>query len=170
MIAGVLRDRGPGFGSQDPTNGPSRAESNHNTGFIFGPAVIDWVAQRTNPNGYFGNGTGIGWRRDGKMVAGAVYMNWNGVNVDVHIASDCSRRWLTRRALQFAFAYPFVQLGARRVTAEIGEGNADSRRFAEHLGFELECKKQDAHPTGALFVYRMTPAMCRYLTQRPLYV
>jgi len=91
------------------------------------------------------------------------------VNLDVHVASDCSRRWLTRKALQFAFAYPFFQLKAKRLTAPIGEGNSDSRRFAEHLGFILEAKLQDAHPTGAICLYRMTRDECRFLTQRPLY-
>lgn len=128
-----------------------------------GPHVVDWVARQTNPNGYFGNGVGIGWERSGELVAGAVYMNCNGVNIDVHVASDCSKRWLVPSALRFAFAYPFVQLGVRRITAEIGEGNTNSRQFAEHLGFELECQKQDAHPTGAICVYKLRRENCRFL-------
>ncbi len=130
---------------------------------ITGPQVVDWVAKQTNPIGSFGTGVGIGWARDNQIVAGAVFMNWNGVNFDVHIASDCSRKWMTREYLKFCFYYPFVQVGVRRLTAEIGEGNANSRRFAEHLGFELECKKQDAHPTGALYVYRLFVKDCRFI-------
>lgn len=128
-----------------------------------GPHVVEWVAKQTNPNGYFGNGVGIGWERGGVLVAGAVYMNYNGVNMDVHVASDCSKKWLVPSALRFAFTYPFVQLALRRITAEIGEGNAASRRFAEHAGFVLEGRKLGAHPTGDILVYRMTAETCKYL-------
>lgn len=135
---------------------------------VLGQHVVDWIAKQTNPNGYFGNGTGIGWERAGALVGGIAYMNWNGVNIDVHVASNGSRRWISPRLLEVAFDYPFIQLGVRRITAEIGEGNADSRSFAEHLGFILEGKKKDAHPTGALCIYKMTPATCRFIKPRVL--
>lgn len=138
-------------------------------GIVVGNHVVEWVARQTNPCGYFGNGVGIGWERDGKLTGGAVFMNWNGVNIDVHIASDRTAQWLVPGALQFAFAYPFIQLGARRITAAIGEGNRLSRSFAERLGFILEAKLHDAHPTGALCIYAMHRANCRFIQQKARY-
>ncbi len=134
---------------------------------VSGPHVVDWVAKQTHPDGGF-RGVGIGWEAGGQLRAGAVYERWNGVNIEVHIASDRSRKWLTRKALQFAFYYPFVQLGVRRMTAEIGEGNTACRKFAEHIGFVLESRKKAAHPTGDICVYVLFKDACRWIADPPL--
>lgn len=130
---------------------------------VVGKGVVEWVAQRTNEYGNFGTDVGIGWQKHGKIVAGVAYANWNGKNLECHIASDGSRRWLTRQYLWTIFHYPFCQLGAKRITVCVGEGNADSTRFVKHLGFILEAKLQDAHPTGDLQIFRMFANECRFL-------
>ena len=98
-------------------------------------------------------------------MAGVVYAQWNGPNVVCHIASDGSRRWLTREYLRIIFDYPFSQLGVRRITVCVGEGNSASRRFVQHLGFELEAVHPLAHPTGALLTFRMWKKDCRWICQ-----
>lgn len=128
-----------------------------------GPGVVEWVAKRTNEFGNFGCATGIGWERRGEIVAGVAYADWNGPNVTCHIASDGSRRWLTREFLRVMFDYPFRQLRCRRITVCVGEGNRDSRRFVQHLGFTLEAALPGAHPTGELLIYRMWARDCLYL-------
>lgn len=130
---------------------------------VIGKGVVEWVAKRTGEFNCFGTDVGIGWQKNGEMVAGVAYANWNGVNVECHIASDRSKRWLTREYLWTIFDYPFNQLKVKRVTLCIGEGNMDSRRFAEHLGFKLEAELADAHPTGALRIYRQFRDECRFL-------
>ena len=130
---------------------------------VIGDKVVEWVAQRTNEFGDFGASQGLGWERDGSLVAGVVYADWNGPNVVCHIASDGSRRWLTRAYLWAIFDYPFRQLKVKRITVTVGEGNKDSRRFVEHLGFTMEATLQQAHPTGDLLVYRMFEKECRWL-------
>jgi len=132
-------------------------------GLIIGKGVVEWVAEQTSEFGNFGTDIGIGWAKHGKIVAGVAYANWNGVNVECHIASDGSRRWLTRQFLWTIFDYPFNQLGAKRITVCVGQGNADSNRFVKHLGFELECQLAGAHPTGALLIYRLWKQDCRFL-------
>lgn len=129
---------------------------------VTGDAVLEWVAKRTNEFGRFGNGQAIGWAAP-ELRAGVVYADWNGPNVVCHIASDGTRRWLTRRYLWAIFDYPFRQLKCERITVTIGEGNSASRRFVEHLGFTLEAALERAHPTGALVVYRMFRESCRWL-------
>ena len=130
---------------------------------VIGKPIVEWVAAQTNEFGNFGTEVGIGWEKHGKIVAGVAYANWNGPNVECHIASDGSRRWLTRQYLWTIFDYPFNQLGVNRITVCVGEGNADSTRFVKHLGFILEAELDGAHPTGALRIYRLFKTECRFL-------
>lgn len=133
---------------------------------VIGQQVVEWVAKRTNEFGNFGCAQGIGWESRGSLVAGVAYCEWNGVNVVCHIASDGSKRWLNREYLWTIFDYPFNQLVARRITVCVGEGNAGSRRFVEHLGFVLEARLEKAHPTGDVLVYRLRKPECHWLTLR----
>ena len=130
-----------------------------------GQGVVDWVAKKTNEFGNFGGAQGIGWLKRGELVAGVAYGDWNGVNVVAHIASDGSKRWLTREYLAVIFDYPFKQLKVNRITCMIGGNNHDSRRLCEHLGFELETTLKGAHPSGDLLVYRLWRQDCRYLRE-----
>lgn len=132
---------------------------------VIGRGVVEWVAKRTNEFGNFGTEVGIGWSRDGALVAGVAYADWNGPNVVCHIASDGSKRWLTRRYLNVIFDYPFHQLQVKRITVCVGEGNSASRRFVEHLGFTLEATLKSAHPSGDLLVYVMYRQECRFLRE-----
>ncbi len=132
---------------------------------VVGKAVVEWVAKRTNEFGNFGTDIGIGWARNGQLIAGTAYANWNGVNVEAHIASDGSRRWLTREYLWTIFDYPFKQLKVNRITLCIGEGNKDSQRFARHLGFTFETLLKDAHPSGHLLIFVMHRNSCRWLNE-----
>ena len=130
---------------------------------IVGKGVVEWVAHQTREFGNFGTDVGIGWERDGQIIAGVAYANWNGVNVETHIASDKSKNWLTRKFLHTILDYPYNQLRVKRITSCIGEGNLDSRRFVEHLGFSLEARLEKAHPTGDLLIYRMFAKDCKYV-------
>lgn len=122
---------------------------------VIGPEVVKWVALQTNEYGNFGCATGIGLQEGGRIIAGVAYAEWNGVNVVCHIASDKTRRWANREFLRVIFDYPFNQMKAKRITVCIGQGNKDSIRFVEHLGFRFETHLKDAHPTGNLLIYTM---------------
>lgn len=131
---------------------------------VTGLGVVEWVARKTNEYGMFGGAAqGIGW--GSPLRAGVVYADWNGPNVVCHIASDGTRRWLTREYLWAIFDYPFRQLKVERITVTVGEGNKNSRRFVEHLGFTVEATLERAHPTGGLVVYRMFKNDCRWLRE-----
>lgn len=123
-----------------------------------------WAEKRSDAQGDFGAAVGIGWERDGELVAGVVYNDFNGPNICMHVQSDGSRRWLTRGYLRVLFDYPFNQAGAHRITGFVGEGNHDARRFDEHLGFRLETRLRGAHPTGDLLVYVMRREDCRWVS------
>lgn len=132
---------------------------------LTGQVVVRWIAARTNEYGNFGAAHGIGLgKHPGALVAGVAYAEWNGVNVVCHIASDGSKRWLTREYLRTIFDYPFNQLGCKRITVCVGEGNTASRRFVLHLGFSLETTLQGAHPTGDMLIFRMRREECRWIS------
>jgi len=128
-----------------------------------GKGVVEWVAKQTNEFGGFGSDVGIGWLKNGSIVAGVVYAEWNGPNVVCHIASDRSHGWLTRAYLWAIFDYPFNQLGVERITVCVGEGNKDSQRFVRHLGFILEARLKGAHPTGDILIFCMKRQDCRFI-------
>ena len=129
---------------------------------VIGKEVVSWVARRTNEFGGFGTDIGIGWERGSYLVAGVAYADWNGPNVVCHIAAE-GKRWATRQYLWTIFDYPFNQLKVDRITVCVGEGNAASRRFVEHLGFTMEAELAGAHSTGHLRIYRLWRDECRYL-------
>lgn len=130
---------------------------------VSGQAVVEWVAKRTNEFGNFGCAVGIGWQRHGALVAGVVYSDFNGVNMNMHVAGEGN--WLSREFLWAAFDYPFNQAKVKRVTGLVGEGNIAARKFDEHIGFELETTLHRAHPTGDLLVYVMWKHRCRWINE-----
>lgn len=131
---------------------------------VIGKGVVEWVAAQTSEFGNFGTDVGIGWQKDGQIIAGVAYANWNGPNVECHIASDGSKTWLSRQFLWTIFDYPFNQLGCNRITACVGEGNSQSRNFVVRLGLELETTLKAAHPSGDLYIYRMFKDNCRWIS------
>lgn len=124
---------------------------------------MEWVAKRTNEFGRFGTDIGIGWAKNGELVAGVAYADWNGPNIVCHIAAE-GKRWATRYYLWAIFDYPFNQLNCKRITVCVGEGNSTSQLFVEHLGFRLEATLSAAHPTGDLLVYVMWKEWCKWIS------
>lgn len=134
---------------------------------ITGPAVVEWVASRTGEHGNYGAATGIGVEKDGQIIGGVVYNEWNGVNVNMHVAAE-DKRWLSKTALWYFFDYPFNQLKVKRITGLVGEGNEHARQFDEKVGFVEETRLKGAHPTGDMIVYVMWRNTCRWLNlERP---
>lgn len=131
-------------------------------GLIIGQEVVDWMRSKSDEFGC-GEATGIGWLKNGRIVAGVCYTDYNGVNVSMHVAAE-GKNWLRREYLWACFDYPFNQLKVNRITGLVGEGNTQARKFDEHIGFTLETTLAGAHPTGDLLVYRMFRSECRWLS------
>lgn len=123
---------------------------------IFDPDIIvPWVQERSGGGGYVtGTASAIGRMKDGNLVGGIYYEEFNGVNVMCHIAGD-GKRWLSKLFLWMIFDYPFNQLGAKRMTAPIVHNNVPCINFVEKLGFKQEAILQDAHPDGNILIYRL---------------
>jgi RimJ/RimL family protein N-acetyltransferase len=127
--------------------------------------VCRWVSEQMGGQSWSA-AVGIGLEEDGRIIAGVVYDYWNGASICMHVASEPGSRWMTREYLWICFAYPFNQLGVRRVTGLVPESNMAARKFDEALGFELETRLKDAHPDGDVLVYKMTRDKCRFLGER----
>lgn len=130
---------------------------------VTGEEVCRWVAERTGGAYYAGSGTGIGWAKDGQLVAGVLYDNWTGRSLQMHVASDGTRRWLNREFLKAAFSYPFNQLKLNKVIGVVDSTNADALRFDHHLGFVTEAIIKDAGKHGDFHILSMTRQQCRFL-------
>ncbi len=121
-----------------------------------------WVAERTGGSYYPGSGQAIGLERDGKLIAGVLYDNCNGKSVQMHVASDGSRRWMTKEYLHICFDYPFRQLGVRKIIGLVDSENSDALRFDLALGFVVEHVVKDAGRYGDQVILSMTPEQCRW--------
>jgi len=106
--------------------------------------------------------TAVGRQENGRIVAGALYENYNGVNVFIHIAGE-GKHFLDNESLFVVFDYPFNQLKVKRITGMISHNNFIARRFAEKMGFQLEHTMKDAAPDGHICIYRMFREDCKYL-------
>lgn len=103
--------------------------------------------------------TAIGLFEDGYVKSGFLFENFNGVNIEAHVAGEK----FTRKMLRFAFGYCFNQLNAKRITVKIGAENKQSLRFVTRLGFEHEATLKDFWPEGDVFIYRMFKQNCKWI-------
>lgn len=112
------------------------------------------------------SGQGIGLAQDNTLIAGVIYEGWNGPGGSVrgHVAALPGSQWLNREFLHYCFWYPFEQLKVRKIIGLVAESNKEAQRFDESLGFRLKATLEDAHPDGALLIYEMTRADCRWLS------
>ena len=124
--------------------------------------IGEWVCTRAGGTWVKGRGTAVGLEKHGRLIAGVIFEDYNGANINIHVASDGSKNWLNREFLWFSFYYPFVQLKVKRVTALVASTNDACNRFVKNLGFELEATLKDAHPSGDILVHRITPDKCRW--------
>lgn len=101
---------------------------------------------------------------DGDHVhAAVVYEHFSRANCNVHVASDGSRRWLTRRFLVTVFAYPFLQCGLRRITGLVPASNLNALHFDLKLGFEVEGVMRHALPDDDMIILGMLRETCPFI-------
>ena len=130
---------------------------------VFGEDVCQWVTDRTGGKYYGGSGQGIGLVKDGQLIAGVMYDNYNIQSVQMHVAAMPGRRWMTREYLRLCFVYPFGQLAVKKIIGLVDSTNADALRFDKHLGFVEEAVIREAGKYGDLHILTMTRQQCRFL-------
>lgn len=126
------------------------------------PRVVGpWVCEKAGGTWVEGRGTAIGKVKDGKLIAGVLYEDYNGAQVLAHIRGDGN--WACRGFLRTIFDYPFNQLKVRRITVPIASNNTKAIRLVEKMGFQLECVLAQATPSADMNIYRMFRDECRFL-------
>jgi len=105
----------------------------------------------------------IGLERDGALVAVVVFDSFGECDVCMHIASDGTKAWMTKGLLLATFAYPFTQLGLRRVTAMVPAKNTAALAFDENIGFVREGYHPHACPDDDLISLGLLRENCRFI-------
>lgn len=124
-----------------------------------------WAAATIGAGGGFSaDARAIGMEVDGEIVAVTVWNSFETHNCLMSIASDGSKRWMTREFLFRSFAYPFIQLGMPRITTKSDERNTPSIRLAKHIGFIEEGRLRKAAPGGRDdIVFGLLKEDCRWI-------
>lgn len=130
---------------------------------ISGPKVGQWVASNVD-GGYFAERSeAIGLEKDGDLVAGVIYENWNHRSIFCHIS------FLGRMTPQFiaaVFHYPFEVCDVDKIIAPIRGDNRKAISLVTKMGFTEEARIKDAAPTGDLVFYTLARESCRFLGDR----
>jgi RimJ/RimL family protein N-acetyltransferase len=105
----------------------------------------------------------LGWEKRGELQAAVIFNLYSGADIAMHVAAIPGGRWLTKEFLFAAFAYPFLQLGCRRVSGYVPSKCRDVIAFDEHLGFTYEGTMRDALPDDDIVCLGMLRADCRFI-------
>lgn len=130
---------------------------------VSGPHVGQWVSDYTggafDPN----RSVALGLERNGELVAGTVYENWNGVSVVCHIV------WhkVTPRYVAAAFDYPYNVANVDKIIGPISSNHTRALALVSKMGFSEEARiKGAAHDSGDIVLMTQTPDKCRFLEPR----
>ncbi|HEX5362327.1 MAG TPA: GNAT family protein [Fluviicoccus sp.] len=125
--------------------------------------LLPWARERIGIHAFRRDAYTIGLERHGELVAVVVYDGFSDVDVNMHIASDGTRQWMSKELLVAAFAYPFIQLGMRRVTGMVPASNKQALAFDEHLGFVREGYHPNAMPGDDIVSLGLLRENCRFI-------
>lgn len=95
-------------------------------------ARVPWMQERG-----FGPFVGLGIIQHDRLVAGIVFHNYRGHDMDMAVAAD-GLTMMTPAMLRTIYAYPFHQVGVLRLTAITARANKRTRKLIEATGFKLE--------------------------------
>jgi hypothetical protein len=125
--------------------------------------LLPWAAERIGIRSFRADARAIGFEQDGVLRAAVVFDTFSSTDCHMHVASDGSRRWLTRGFLAAAFAYPFTQMKLNRVTSPIAQSNRQALKFNLHLGFRPEGVHPQAASDGAMITTGLLREHCRFI-------
>lgn len=132
-------------------------------------ALLEWAQHRIGVR-FRPDAKAIGRVAGGQIRGVVVYDNFSECDCSIHIASDGTRRWLTRSFLAEAFHYPFIQLGLRRLTGLVPAKNKAALRFDRRLGFKYEGLARCAMPDDDIVMLGMTRAECPFIPKEHRHV
>ena len=126
-------------------------------------AIGQWTAERLRMGYFADRSQALGLVRDGQIIAGAIYENWNGRSIMAHFVVEGR---LTRAYLGALFDYAYVVCDVCKVICPVSEGNTKSRKLLCNMGFELEAELSDCDPQGSILLYTLRKDACRFLGEK----
>jgi len=127
------------------------------------PSKLEWAAKVIGLPRFREDARAFGVERDGSLCAVVVYDCFSDCDCNIHVASDGSGRWLTKKVLVHAFGYPFIERNLRRVTGLVPSKKDKALRLNTHLGFRKEGFCPDAMPDDDIIILGMTRKECRFI-------
>lgn len=125
-------------------------------GFIDEQRAIAWARQRMGLKSEFGFCRAFVVKESEDFLAVLIMSNFTRRNVDIHLATQ-PVFWKNPRGVQKTFREffeeAFTRLGVARVTGLIRSSNAEARKLAEKIGFQLEGTMRKVFETDDLCVY-----------------
>lgn len=100
---------------------------------------------------------------DGHISAVVVYNMCTKYNIEMSVASDGRRRWASKEFLGCCYRYAFNQLGLRRVTALVEDGNEKSLSMCRKLGHVEEARLAGWFGAKDGIVMRMLKEECVWI-------
>ena len=130
---------------------------------VSGPHVGAWVTAQTEGAFHPERSVAIGLDRDGELVAGTVYENWNGKSVVCHIA------WqrVTPAYMAAVYDYAYNVANVDKIIGPISSNHTRALALVSKMGFSEEARIKDAaHDSGDIVLMTQTPDKCRFLEPR----
>lgn len=132
--------------------------------------ITDWVSQGIfGKAGCFEKSTSMGVVRDGKLICGVVYSNYQETYTGEPLSIEMSvysidKKWSNRYTLYRFFAYPFIQLRLERVQTTCSAQDEGVIMFNRRLGFINEGMHRMAWPMGGdALSWSMLKSECRWI-------
>lgn len=123
-----------------------------------GAPVGRWIAAELHSTFCPEAATAIGLVRNGVIIAGAMFENWNRKSIMVHMAISGGR--VTRQFIGTIFDYAYRQLDCEKVICPVDSTNVKSIAFLEKLGFGEEARIREAARTGDILIYTLARDRC----------
>jgi hypothetical protein len=130
---------------------------------IAGIPVISWIVGKGECFAPGGGATGLGWVRDGKLVAGVMYEEFTEASIHATIVAT---EPMVKGFIHKIFDYPFKQLGVDKIIVQTNSSNEESLNLAKRLGFTEEGTIKGAYLDGDRIILTMTKDECRWLKER----
>lgn len=129
--------------------------------------MIGWAVDRMPGYGFHSDAKVIGLRDAGTLRGVVVFDHFTPTGCWISVASDGTKRWMTRSFIIHVMAYPFIQLAYPRITAFVSSRNDESLSFCRGFGWVEEGTLREAGLQGEdIVIFGMLRRECRWLPER----
>ena len=100
-----------------------------------GKMIGEWFSVKTDLN-VSGAYSAIGWVKDGKIVAAALFNDYTKFSIEVHFFGP---GFLNRKTIGDIMKYVFLQIGCSTLIAKVDRKGDEFKEFVSRIGFKYLC-------------------------------